>query len=71
MSVCTEGLLHISLKISSLEPNPKKLIECTNIFLRIPLDAAFISHMKDFAEHYARSYLLALEGVKLRVSKYT
>lgn len=51
MSVRTEDLLHSTLKIRPLEYNPKKLIECTNVFSCIPLDAEFISCMKDFAEH--------------------
>lgn len=49
MSVWTEDLVHTTLKIISLEPNPKKLIECTNVFSCIPLDAEFISCMKDIA----------------------
>lgn len=71
MSVRTEDLLHTPLKISSLEPNSKKLIERTNVFSCIPLGAEFISCMKDFAGHYTGSLFLDLEGVKLRVSKYT
>jgi len=71
MSMWTEDLLHTTLKISSLEPNPKKLIECTNVFSHILLDAKFISCLKDFAGHYTSSLFLALEDVKLRASKYT
>lgn len=71
MSVSTEDLLHTTLKISSPEHNSKKLIECTNVFSCISLGAEFISCMKDFAGQYTSSLLFLLEGVKLRVSKYT
>lgn len=66
-----EDLLHTTLKISSPEHNSKKLIECTNVFSCISLGAEFISCMKDFAGQYTSSLLFVLEGVKLRVSKYT
>lgn len=52
MSVSTEDLLHTTLKISSPEHNSKKLIECTNVFSCISLDAEFVSCMKDFAGQY-------------------
>lgn len=67
----TENLLCTTLKISSLKPKAKKLIEFTNVFSCIPPGAEFISCMKDFAEYYTNSFFLALEGVKLRDSKYT
>lgn len=71
MSVSTEDLLHTTLKISSMEQDLKKLIECTNVFSCISLDAEFISCMKYFAGQYTSSLFSVFEGVKLRVSKYT
>lgn len=71
MSVSTEDLLHTTLKISSLEHNSKKVIESTNVFSCISLDAEFISCMKDFAGQHTSSLFFVLEGAKLRVSNYT